>query len=139
MTSAILTYADGFVLMGAEYTPNSGSLSEQYLKMNGTQTSASDLTWSYASVLTMFDARNRTTADSWGAAGLTLSSMCSGGAKSTVTFNVTATTVYGGESFGAFSILLSRTDDLFSRKYLSHRKHRCFIVLVNIQCPWSSR
>lgn len=127
MTSAILTYADGFALMGAMYTPNSGSLSEQYLKTNGTQTSAADLTWSYASVLTMFDARSRTTADSWGAGGLNLSSMCSGGGTSTVTFKVTATTVNGGESFAAFSMLLSRTDELFSRKYLSLRKYRCFI------------
>jgi len=47
----------------------------------------------------MFDARSRTTAESWGAAGLTLPSTCStgssGGSTATVVFKATATTVYG--------------------------------------------
>jgi glucoamylase len=100
MTTAILAHADSFALVAANYTPTSGALSEQYTSTNGTPTSASDLTWSYASVLTMFDARTRTTVESWGASNLTLPSTCSGGGtSSTVIFKVTATTVWGGTVF----------------------------------------
>ena len=52
LTSAIKTFADGFVAVVAKYTPSSGALSEQYDKSSGSQLSASDLTWSYASALT---------------------------------------------------------------------------------------
>ncbi|PVF99535.1 putative glucan 1,4-alpha-glucosidase [Serendipita vermifera] len=101
ITSSILTYADQFALVAAQYTPSTGALAEQYIKSSGVPTSASDLTWSYAAALTMFDARNRTTVKSWGAAGLTLPNTCSGGGgggggdTATVTFKVTATTVWG--------------------------------------------
>lgn len=100
MTTAILAHADSFALVAAKYTPSSGALAEQYSRADGTPLSASDLTWSYAAVLTMFDARTRTTAESWGAAGLTLPSTCPTGGggtgdTSTVIFRVTATTVWG--------------------------------------------
>ena len=100
LTAAIQTFADGFIAIIDEYTPSGGALSEQYDKSTGAQTSASDLTWSYASMLTAFAARNGTTFASWGAAGLTVPSTCStstGGSGSTVavTFNVYATTVWG--------------------------------------------
>jgi glucoamylase len=100
MTTAILAHADSFTLVAANYTPACGALSEQYTSTNGTPTSASDLTWSYASVLTMFDARTRNTVESWGASNLTLPSTCSGGGTgSTVIFKVTAMTVWGGTVF----------------------------------------
>lgn len=104
LTAAIQTYADGFVNVVAKYTPSGGGLAEQYSRSTGAPLSAADLTWSYASVLTTFEARNNTAFASWGAKGLTTScsggSGGSGGSGSTVavTFNVDATTVYGGMS-----------------------------------------
>jgi len=98
MASAILAYADSFALVASKYIPPTGALSEQYSKTDGTPLSAADLTWSYAAVLTMFDARARTAAESWGASSLTLPSTCSGGETSTVTFRVTVYTVWGGST-----------------------------------------
>ncbi|KAJ3966668.1 glucoamylase [Lentinula raphanica] len=103
LTSAIKTFADGFVEIVAEFTPSSGSLSEQYSKSDGSQLSAADLTWSYAATLTSFDARAGVVPASWGASGLTSSCSIStgggggGGSSDTVsvTFNVDATTVFG--------------------------------------------
>ncbi|CCA72741.1 probable glucan 1,4-alpha-glucosidase [Serendipita indica DSM 11827] len=99
LTTAIKTFADGFALKGAQYAPSSGALAEQYTRGAGTPTSAADLTWSYASVLTMFDARDNLAVDGWGAASLTLPNTCStgggGGSAATVNFRETATTVWG--------------------------------------------
>lgn len=101
LTAAIKNFADGFVSIVAKYTPSDGELSEQYDKSTGAQTSAVDLTWSYASAVTAFNARSGAT-ETWGASGLTSPSTCSGGGSSgdtiPVTFNVDATTVLGGES-----------------------------------------
>lgn len=60
--------------------------------------SAVDLTWSYASTLTAFAARNGALPDSWGANGLLVPSTCSSNPGPTVqvTFNVYAATEYGG-------------------------------------------
>lgn len=91
LTTGIKNYADGFVQIVAKYTPSNGALSEQYSKSNGAPLSASDLTWSYASALTAFMARAGTVPASWGAKGLTSSCVA-------VTFNVQATTVFGGRS-----------------------------------------
>jgi glucoamylase len=55
-----------------------------------------DLTWSYASAITAFQARNGTVPASWGASGLTVPSECLTNTVA-VTFNVQATTVFGGE------------------------------------------
>lgn len=103
LTSAIQTYADGFVNVVAEYTPSNGGLAEQYSRSTGAPLSAVDLTWSYASALTVFEARNSTASKSWGAKGLTVPTTCStgggsssGGSTVAVTFDVEATTVYGG-------------------------------------------
>ncbi|KAI0035180.1 glycoside hydrolase family 15 protein [Vararia minispora EC-137] len=104
LTSAVKSFADGTVSVNAKYTPSNGGLSEQYDKNSGSPLSAVDLTWSYASALTAFMARNGTVPASWGAAGLTVPSTCpsggssgSGGSGGTVavTFNVHATTVWG--------------------------------------------
>lgn len=100
LTSAIKSFADGFVAIHAEYTPSGGGLAEQYSKTDGTPVSAVDLTWSYAAALTGFAARSGSNTESWGAAGLSVPSTCSGNSGPTVevTFNVDATTVFGGES-----------------------------------------
>lgn len=60
--------------------------------------SAVDLTWSYASALTAFAARQGTIPTSWGAGGLVVPSSCSPNPGPTVqvTFNVAATTQFGG-------------------------------------------
>lgn len=68
LTTAVRDYADGFVAVVQEYTPESGSLAEQFSRENGTAVSARDLTWSYASFLTMEFARNSTLPQSWGEA-----------------------------------------------------------------------
>ncbi|TFK45167.1 glucoamylase [Crucibulum laeve] len=114
LTTAVKTYADSFVSIVAKYTPSNGGLSEQYTKTTGAPTSATDLTWSYASVLTALDAREGVIPASWGAAGLTLPSTCSnsggggtgggGGATVAVTFKVSATTVWGESIFLTGSI-----------------------------------
>ena len=103
LTAAIKTFADGFLAINAKYTPSNGGLAEQFSKSDGTPVSAVDLTWSYAAALTSFAARDGKTYASWGAAGLTVPSQCSsggsGGNTVAVTFNVQATTVWGGEHF----------------------------------------
>jgi glucoamylase len=52
LVGAIKAYADGFIAVNAKYTPDDGSLSEQFDKTTGVPTSAVHLTWSYASALT---------------------------------------------------------------------------------------
>ncbi|KAG8735930.1 hypothetical protein FRC10_010001 [Ceratobasidium sp. 414] len=101
LTSAIKTYADGFVAIVQTYIGTNGALAEQFSKSNGAPTSASDLTWSYASALTAFEARNSIVPSSWGASGLTVPTTCQRGSSSggsgtvAVTFQETATTVWG--------------------------------------------
>ena len=60
--------------------------------------SAADLTWSYASVLTAASARAGSNHASWGAQGLAVPSICvpNPGAQVFVTFNMNATTKFGG-------------------------------------------
>ncbi|CAE6445599.1 unnamed protein product [Rhizoctonia solani] len=103
VTAAVKTYADGFVAIVQKYIGTNGALAEQFAKSNGAPTSAADLTWSYASALTAFEARNSTVPSSWGASGLTVPATClrggsGGGGTVAVTFTETATTVYGGKS-----------------------------------------
>lgn len=50
-----------------KYTPTDGSLAEQYSRNDGRPTSAKDLTWSYAALLTASSARNGSMPASWGA------------------------------------------------------------------------
>ncbi|KZT67263.1 carbohydrate-binding module family 20 protein [Daedalea quercina L-15889] len=95
LTSAVKTFADGFVDIISTYTPSNGSLSEQYSKSDGSPLSAYDLTWSFAAALTAFEARDGNTYGSWGAAGLNAS--CSGSSSGTiaVTFTIDYDTTYG--------------------------------------------
>jgi hypothetical protein len=99
LLAAIKSFADGFVLVNAKYTPSDGGLAEQFNRDNGTPLSAKDLTWSYASALTAFAARGGFIPASWGAAGLTVPSVCRSnpGPTASVTFNVYAPTNPGGE------------------------------------------
>lgn len=98
LIAAIRSYADGFLAINKKYTPSKGGLSEQYDRNKGTPLSAYDLTWSYASTLTAFAARQGTVPTSWGAKGLIVPSICSPNAGPTVqaTFNVKAETQFGG-------------------------------------------
>ncbi|THH07791.1 hypothetical protein EW145_g3149 [Phellinidium pouzarii] len=106
LTTAIKSYADSYIALAAKYTPESGGLAEQYDRNNGTPLSAVDLTWSYASALTAFEARNGSNSQfaSWGAKGLSVPATCvteAGGDGQTVqvTFNVDAETVLGENIF----------------------------------------
>lgn len=58
LTSAIKTYADGYLSIAQQYTPPNGSLSEQFSSSDGTPLSATDLTWSYAAFLTVVARRS---------------------------------------------------------------------------------
>ncbi|ESZ97354.1 glycoside hydrolase family 15 protein [Sclerotinia borealis F-4128] len=68
IVKAMQDYADGFVAIAEKYTPQDGALAEQFSRENGTALSAVDLTWSYASFLTMQRAREGRFGSSWGAA-----------------------------------------------------------------------
>jgi len=114
--TAMTTYADGFVSVVEKYTPSNGSYSEQYNRTTGEQLSAYDLTWSFASFVTMAQRRAGQYPASWNsraasaipntcanssaigtyapatAAGApTLSTACT----VQVTFNVNASTTFG--------------------------------------------
>ncbi|KAG9096039.1 hypothetical protein FRC07_011000, partial [Ceratobasidium sp. 392] len=106
LTSAVKTYADGFVAIVQKYIGTNGALAEQFSKSNGAPTSAADLTWSYASALTAFEARSSVVPGSWNASGLTVPATClrtgspgggtgPGTGTVAVTFKETATTVNG--------------------------------------------
>lgn len=121
LMDSVLEYADGFVQTALRYTPEPGNLAEQYSRENGTPLSARDLTWSYASFITMRAARLSATSDysqisSWGApSNPSVPGNCvSGSARGSyapavgagapadattctylVTFNLNATTFYG--------------------------------------------
>lgn len=79
IVDAVSLYADGYMSVAQKYTPQSGSLSEQFSKSDGTPLSASDLTWSYAALLTAYNARAAVMPGSWGASGASLPSSCSSG------------------------------------------------------------
>lgn len=66
LTSAVKTYADGFLIIFEQFTPSNGSISEQFDRNTGTPLSAYDLTWSFASFLTAGNARKNIHPASWG-------------------------------------------------------------------------
>ena len=78
LTSAIKTYADGYMSIVQQYTPSTGALAEQFSRTDGAPLSAIDLTWSYAAFLTAVAARNGQVPTSWGeASGNAVPSSCS--------------------------------------------------------------
>lgn len=114
LTSAIKSFADGFVAVAANYTPSNGGLAEQFDKGTGQPLSAADLTWSYASVLTAAASRAGVKPASWGAEGLAVPSKCVAypGPVITATFNVNATTVFGGTCTLWCTSWVSSTNDV---------------------------
>ncbi|TFK73657.1 glycoside hydrolase family 15 protein [Pluteus cervinus] len=106
LNTAVKAFADGFIAILEKYTPTDGSLAEQFGRDNGLPLSAKDLTWSYASALTAFNARAGKTSASWGAKGLVVPAVCHNNPGPTVdiTFNEQATTQFGENIFLAGSI-----------------------------------
>ncbi|KIL65903.1 carbohydrate-binding module family 20 protein [Amanita muscaria Koide BX008] len=76
LTTSIKSFADEFVAFVAKYTPSGGGLGEQFDRNTGTPTSAVDLTWTYASLLTAVGARNGIVSANWGASGLQIPPVC---------------------------------------------------------------
>ncbi|CAK7237146.1 hypothetical protein SCUCBS95973_009862 [Sporothrix curviconia] len=77
IVDAATAYADSFVAVAQQYTPSNGSLSEQFDKATGQPLSAYDLTWSFASFVTM--ARRRAgdyPAYSWATDAATVPAVC---------------------------------------------------------------
>jgi glucoamylase len=64
--AAVFDYADGYMDVVRRYTPQNGSLSEQFAKLGGEPLSAHDLTWSYAAFLTAVARRAKVLPRSWG-------------------------------------------------------------------------
>ncbi|KAF2733382.1 1, 4-alpha-D-glucan glucohydrolase [Polyplosphaeria fusca] len=121
MLDAVLAFADSFVEVALAHTPADRRLAEQFSRENGTAVSARDLTWSYASFVTMHSARLSATTEypqnpSWGApkapkvpAQCVVSSVTgtyrpataagapegAGGCTRIITFNLEASTFYG--------------------------------------------
>ena len=71
ITGAMRAYGDEFVAAIEQYTPVNGSLSEQINKTTGIPTSAYDLTWSFASFVTMAQRRSGQFPIPWGAMNVT--------------------------------------------------------------------
>ncbi|KAH7107607.1 glucoamylase [Auriculariales sp. MPI-PUGE-AT-0066] len=142
LISSVKTFADGFLAINQKYTPASGALSEQYRRDNGSQTSATDLTWSYASALTAFDRRAGILPPTWPAANLTVPATCSGGSgggsTSAVTFIVNATTVFGENIYltGSVSELANWSPDS-ALGPLSNPNYPLWQVTVNVPASTS--
>lgn len=130
---AVTTYADSFVAIVQKYTPANGTLAEQFNRDTGEPLSASDLTWSYAALVTMSQRRDGKFPASWGAKkaaappktcasgstqGVYVPAIAAGapnvtvGCQIQVAINLNATTYYGenlyavgdSDDFGAWDI-----------------------------------
>ncbi|KZP02492.1 carbohydrate-binding module family 20 protein [Athelia psychrophila] len=133
LTGAIQAYADGFVSIAAQYTPSGGGLAEQFGRADGAPLSALDLTWSYASALTAFDARNGTAFKSWGAKGLSAAAGCqTGPGVVAVTFVVDATTVPGENIYLAGSVASLENWSASSALLLSSANYPEWSITVNV-------
>ncbi|KAE8355874.1 Six-hairpin glycosidase-like protein [Aspergillus coremiiformis] len=78
IVEAVESYADEYVQIVQQYAASNGSMAEQYSKTDGTQTSARDLTWSYAALLTVHSRRNAVAPAPWGqSAATSIPSTCS--------------------------------------------------------------
>ena len=78
LIGGISAYADGFLEIVQKFTPEDGSLAEQFSRDDGAPLSAENLTWSYASLLTAVARRNGQVPASWGAPSAnTIPSTCS--------------------------------------------------------------
>ncbi|CAE6414958.1 unnamed protein product [Rhizoctonia solani] len=79
LLDSVLSYADGFSLINAEYIPSDGSMSEQYDKVTGEPRSALRLSASYTSTVTAFERRAGYVPVSWGAAKMKVPRVCKRG------------------------------------------------------------
>lgn len=70
ITGAVRNLAEGYMSVVQKYTPEDGSLAEQFSNTDGTPLSAVHLTWSYAALLTSKAARDGHLPPSWGASGI---------------------------------------------------------------------
>ena len=92
LTSAVKTYADGYMSVIEQYTPTGGALSEQFSATNGTPVSAIDLTWSYAALLTAYASREGVVPASWGeSSASSVPSVCSATSATGTYSSVTST------------------------------------------------
>jgi glucoamylase len=138
LTTAIKTFADGFVAVAAKYTPSDGSLAEQYDRNKGSPLSANDLTWSYASALTAFGARAGVVPASWGASGLKVPSTCStgggdgSGSTVAVTFNVATTTTLGENIYITGSVDALKNWSPENALILSAANYPTWSITINI-------
>ncbi|KAE9408903.1 hypothetical protein BT96DRAFT_985234 [Gymnopus androsaceus JB14] len=120
LTSEIRAYADDFISMNARYTPENGSLAEQYSKDDGEPCSARDLTWSYASALTAFEARQGILPSSWGAQGLEIRTDSNGhcianpGPMSQIIFKATVHHTSADVDFSFAKVFLARLSSKFT-------------------------
>ncbi|EEB90622.1 hypothetical protein MPER_11147, partial [Moniliophthora perniciosa FA553] len=136
LTTAVKSWADGFISVVAKYTPPNGALAEQYNRATGVPLSASDLTWSYASALTAFGARAGQVSASWGAKGLT----CTGGGglpppsgpTVAATFNVQVTTTFGENIFLTGSVDALKNWSPENAISLSSANYPTWSVTVNV-------
>ncbi|KAJ6585291.1 glycoside hydrolase family 15 protein [Mycena capillaripes] len=135
LTSAVKTFADGFLAIHAKFTPSGGGLAEQFDRNTGAPLSAVDLTWSYAAALTVFSARAGTKPASWDAAGVVVPATCQRGpqgATVAVTFNVVATTVPGENIYltGSVDALQNWSPD--NALILSPANYPTWSITVNV-------
>ncbi|KAG5638680.1 hypothetical protein H0H81_011060 [Sphagnurus paluster] len=140
LISEISAFADGFVAINAQYTPTDGGLAEQFNKDTGAPLSAKDLTWSYASAVTAFAARNGTINGSWGAKDVKVpAGQCqfNQGPAVPTTFNVVATTVFGENIFLTGSIDALKTWSPDNAIPLSAAGYPTWSVTVNLPASTS--
>jgi glucoamylase len=83
------TYADGFVAAVQQWLPSNGSISEQFNRTTGESTSASKLTWSFASFVTMSRRRAGQYPISWGAMSSLANTKLTAGQCKGTSFNAT--------------------------------------------------
>ena len=67
ITKGVKKLADGYLSVVQKYVPEDGAMAEQFSKTDGSPLSASDLTWSYAALLTAKAARDGNLPPAWGA------------------------------------------------------------------------
>lgn len=118
--NAVTAYADSFVAVAQNYIPADGAIAEQFSGTTGAPLSARDLTWSYASFVSMAERRDGQYPPTWGTRQVTPApATCAGtstqgvyvpaiaaGAPNvtsfcqvTVNFNVNASTYFGENVF----------------------------------------
>ncbi|RJE18470.1 glucan 1,4-alpha-glucosidase [Aspergillus sclerotialis] len=94
VTAAVRAYADGFMSVAQKYTPSNGALAEQFSRSTGSPVSASDLTWSYAALLTSSQRRSKLNPPSWNSTSNPPPSTCPSPSPVTGTYKPAPTTTF---------------------------------------------